>query len=140
MEGSPAERDALVLLLEKEQAPAADAAEERLMRMRASVCKRLQALTFEGMIYDWERSSIDLSNDEADLLLERRMLTLSASRKVTFFFSWAFFAAPGPSRRIAFALPWAHDREASSGGGESGFRRWPAEGESLRPLPLRPLS
>ena len=70
MEVSPAERDALVLLLEKEQKSAADAAEERLMRMRASVCKRLQALTFEGMIYDWERSSIDLSNDEADLLLD----------------------------------------------------------------------
>ena len=67
MEVSPAERDALVLLLEKEQKSAADAAEERLM---ASVCKRLQALTFEGMIYDWERSSIDLSNDEADLLLD----------------------------------------------------------------------
>ena len=70
MEVSPAERDALVLLLEKEQKAAADAAEERVMQMRASVCKRLQALTFERMTYDWERSSIVLSNDEADLVLD----------------------------------------------------------------------
>jgi len=70
MEVSPAERDALVLLLEKEQKAAADAAEERVMQMRASVCKRLQALTFERMTYDWERTSIVLSNDEADLVLD----------------------------------------------------------------------
>lgn len=70
MEVSPAERDALVLLLEQEQKQAADGAEERLMRMRASVCKRLQALTFQGMTYDWERLSIVLSNDEADLVLD----------------------------------------------------------------------
>jgi len=69
MQVTPAERDALTLLLERDQKLAADAAERRLMRMRASVCKRLQALTFEGT-YDWERLSIILSTDEADLVLD----------------------------------------------------------------------
>ena len=70
MQVSPAERDALTLLLERDQKPAEDAAERRLMRMRASVCRRLQALTFEASTYDWERSSIILSTDEADLVLD----------------------------------------------------------------------
>ena len=70
MQVSPAERDALTLLLERDQKPAEDAAERRLMRMRASVCRRLQALTFEASTYDWERSSIVLSTDEADLVLD----------------------------------------------------------------------
>ena len=70
MQVSPAERDALTLLLERDQKPAEDAAERRLMRMRAAVCRRLQALTFEASTYDWERSSIVLSTDEADLVLD----------------------------------------------------------------------
>ena len=75
---SPAERDALTLLLERVYQPAADVdtdfmsrnAERRLMRMRASVCTRLQALTFEASIIDGERSSVLLSTDETDLVLD----------------------------------------------------------------------
>ena len=67
---SPAERDALCLLLEREQKPAADAAERRLMRLRASVCTHLQALTFQASIIDGEYSSIVLSTDETDLVLD----------------------------------------------------------------------
>ena len=75
MQVSPAERDALTLLLERDQKPAEDAAEWRRnadgrMRMRASVCRRLQALTFEASTCDWEHSSIVLSTDEADLVLD----------------------------------------------------------------------
>ena len=66
---SPAERDALCLLLEREQKPAADAAERRLMRLRASVCTHLQAITFQASIIDGEYSSIVLSTDETDLVL-----------------------------------------------------------------------
>ena len=75
---SPAERDALTLLLERVYQPAVDEdtdfmsrnAERRLMRMRASVCTRLQALTFEASIIDGERSSVLLSTDETDLVLD----------------------------------------------------------------------
>jgi hypothetical protein len=67
---SPAEREALILLLEREQKPASDAADLRLMRLRASVCTHLQALTFQASVIEGEYSSIVLSTHETDLVLD----------------------------------------------------------------------
>jgi hypothetical protein len=64
---SPAEREALILLLEREQKPASDL---RLMRLRASVCTHLQALTFQASVIEGEYSSIVLSTHETDLVLD----------------------------------------------------------------------